>query len=142
MEVINKFSLTVDSQETNKEFVKSVVSSFLSQTNATVEDVNDIGAAVEETISNCISHAYPHFPGKIYISVTLHQYGHIAIKIRDNGVGIENIAQAMEPLYTSKNGVGHSGLGFSVMESFCDKVYVKSSPGKGTTVFLRKKISI
>ena len=142
MKIVNKFSLTIDSQETNIDFVKSVVKAFLAKADATVEEVNDVGCAVSETLSNCIHHAYPNGVGKIYISTILHQDGYVKIKIRDKGCGIKNITHAMKPLYTSKPGQRHSGLGFSVMESFCDKVSVDSTPSKGTTITLYKKISM
>lgn len=142
MKIVNKFSLTIDSQETNVEFVKSVVKAFMTEVDPTVEEVNDICCAIEGALSNCVHHAYPDSVGKIYITATLHQDGYTKIKIRDKGCGIKNIKRAMEPRYTSKPGQGHCGLGFSVMESFCDKISINSPPGKGTTVTLYKKISM
>ena len=90
-------------------------------------------------MTNCIVHAYPETVGRIYISASIYDNLTVRIKIRDSGVGIPDIKKAMEPLYTSLGGE-RAGLGFAVMESFMDKVRVRSVPGKGTTVTLEKKI--
>ena len=91
-------------------------------------------------MTNCIVHAYANTCGKIYITGQLLQDNIIKIKIKDNGLGIENIQKAMTPLFTTGS-TDRAGLGFTVMQSFCDRVRVSSSVGRGTTVTLTKKIN-
>lgn len=139
MKILNEMKLTVDSHSVNEGFSRVAVAAFFSQLDPTIEEVNDIKTAVSEAVTNCIVHAYPDSVGKIYISALINDKDEIRIKIRDRGVGISDIKKAMEPLYSSLGGE-RAGLGFAVMESFTDKVTVRSAPGKGTTVTLIKKI--
>lgn len=136
----NKFTMTVLSKSANESFVRSVVSSFATQLDPTVEEISDIKTAVSEAVTNCIVHAYKDTIGKIYISCEINN-STLTVKIRDKGVGIENISRAMEPLYTTA-GDERAGLGFAVMQSFTDGVKVSSKLGKGTTVTLKKNISV
>ena len=124
----------------NESFARSCVSAFAAQLDPTIEEISDIKTAVSEAVTNCIVHAYREKIGNIYITAELTDNNIIKIKIRDRGCGIENIEQAMEPLYTSLGGE-RAGLGFAVMESFMDGLKVTSKKGKGTTVLLTKKIS-
>lgn len=124
----------------NEAFARAVVSAFAAQLDPTVEELSDLRTAVSEAVTNCIVHAYRQTVGKIYISACVYPDGLFCVKIRDKGCGIENIAQAMEPLFTTLGGE-RAGLGFAVMESFCDKVRVRSAVGKGTTITLYKRIS-
>ncbi|MGI6265359.1 MAG: anti-sigma F factor, partial [Acutalibacteraceae bacterium] len=100
-----------------------------------------VRTAVSEAVTNCIVHAYPDRIGEITLIVRLYQSGRVVVKVRDKGKGIEDVAKAMEPLFTT-GGEDRSGLGFSVMESFTDKVRVTSRPGRGTTVTLEKYITL
>ena len=109
------------------------------QQDPTVEEISDIKTAVSEAVTNCIVHAYPASVGEIYIWVGLFDDGLVRIRIRDRGCGIIDVRQAMEPLFTTHGGE-RAGLGFAVMESFMDKVRVRSVPGKGTSVTMDKFI--
>ena len=106
----------------------------------TMEELGDIKTAVSEAVTNAIVHGYREKMGKIYITASITDKNIIRIKVRDRGVGIEDIEQARQPLFTTLGGE-RAGLGFAVMESFTDKVRVRSAPGRGTTVTLEKKIN-
>lgn len=129
----------MDSRSANEGFARLVAAGFAAQLDPTVEEMCDIKTAVSEAVTNCIVHAYPDGVGNIYISAGMYENGLIRIKIRDKGCGIADIEKAMEPLYSSLGGE-RAGLGFAVMESFSDKISVRSTPGKGTTVTLDKLI--
>lgn len=135
----NEMKLTIESRSINEGFARVAVTAFASQLDPTIEEINDIKTAVSEAVTNCIVHAYPESVGRIYISASIYDNLTVRIKIRDSGVGIPDIKKAMEPLYTSLGGE-RAGLGFAVMESFMDKIRVRSVVGKGTTVTLEKKI--
>lgn len=137
--VINEFKMTVDSRSVNESFSRATVAAFTAQLDPTVEEINDIKTAVSEAVTNCIVHGYRNSVGKIYISVKIHEDSRVIITIRDRGCGISDIKKAREPLFTTLGG-DRAGLGFSVMESFTDKLNVRSTFGKGTTVTLCKKI--
>lgn len=137
--IINEFKMELSSRSVNESFARVVVAAFASQLDPTLEEINDIKTAVSEAVTNCIVHAYKDETGKIYIIVTVYESGLVRIKIRDRGCGIENIRQAMEPLFTTSGGE-RAGLGFAVMESFTDKVRVRSVVGRGTTVTLDKTV--
>lgn len=139
MKNLNEMRLIIESRSVNEGFARVAVAAFASQLDPTVEEISDIKTAVSEAVTNCIVHAYPDKVGRIYISAVISENSVIKIKIRDSGVGIEDIKQAMQPLYTSLSGE-RAGLGFAVMESFTDKVRVRSNVGKGTTVTLEKKL--
>lgn len=140
MKKINEMKLTFESKSVNEGFSRVAVSSFASSLDPTVEELSDIKTAVSEAVTNAIVHGYREKMGKIYITATITDKNIIRIKIRDNGVGIEDIEKAREPLFTTLGGE-RAGLGFAVMESFMDKVKVRSAPGRGTTVTLEKLIS-
>ena len=127
------------SRSANEGFSRAVVSAFASQLDPTIEEINDIKTAVSEAVTNCIVHAYGDTTGKIYISAELNDENTIKIRIRDKGKGIENVAQAMEPLFTTLGGE-RAGLGFAVMMSFMDSVKVRSTLGKGTSITMVKKL--
>ena len=136
----DEIKIVMPSKSANESFARVAVSAFVSRFDPTVEELNDIKTAVSEAVTNCIVHAYSDTIGKIYITVAADDLN-IKIKIRDYGCGIENVKQAMEPLFTT-GGEERAGLGFAVMQSFCDKLRVRSTPGKGTTVTLMKKLKI
>lgn len=141
MKPINRFALTLPSKSANEAFARAAVAAFLTQLDPTVEEIGDIKTAVSEAVTNCIVHAYPDSIGKIYITVDLHADRTVTVRIRDAGCGIADVAQAMEPLYTTA-GEERAGLGFAVMQSFMDGVKVRSKLGRGTTVTLKKKLSL
>ncbi len=137
--IINEFRMVVDSRSVNESFSRATVSAFAAQLDPTVEEINDIKTAVSEAVTNCIVHGYRNSVGKIYIGVKIHDDNRVIITIRDRGCGISDIKKAREPLFTTLGG-DRAGLGFSVMESFTDKLSVRSKIGVGTTVTLCKKI--
>ena len=140
MKTINSMSMTVESRSVNESFARVTVSAFASQLDPTLEELSDIKTAVSEAVTNCIVHAYRNTTGKIYIYALIFENGLLRIRIKDKGCGIEDIKKAMEPMYSSLGGE-RAGLGFAVMESFMDKIKVRSAPGKGTSVTLEKKIN-
>ena len=137
--IINEFRMTVDSRSVNESFSRATVAAFAAQLDPTLEEINDIKTAVSEAVTNCIVHGYKNEVGKIYITVKIHNDNRVVISIRDKGCGISDIKKAREPLFTTLGG-DRAGLGFSVMESFTDKLSVRSKLGVGTTVTLCKKI--
>lgn len=139
MNIINEFKLTVDSKSINEAFCRQVVGTFVTSLDPTIEEMTDIKTAVSEAVTNCIVHAYSDSCGKIYITGQILDDNMVKITIKDKGIGIENVSQAMTPLFTTGSS-DRSGLGFTVMQSFCDRVNVSSSVGNGTTVTLTKHI--
>ena len=140
MNVIYKFSMNMMSCSANESFARAAISAFALQLDPTIEDISDIKTAVSEAVTNCIVHAYKEKAGKIYITAEICDNFSIRIKIKDRGCGIEDIDKAMQPLFSSI-GDERAGLGFSVMQSFMDKISVRSRVGYGTTVTLIKNIS-
>lgn len=140
MKIKNEFKLTVDSKSVNESFCRVVVTAFASALDPTIEEITDLKTAVSEAVTNSIVHGYADNCGKIYITGQLLENDVIKIKIKDKGRGIADVSEAMTPLYTT-GGSDRAGLGFTVMQSFCDRVSVTSSLGIGTTVVLTKKIS-
>lgn len=138
--IINEFKMTFDSRSVNESFSRATVAAFAAQLDPTVEEINDIKTAVSEAVTNCIVHGYNNSVGKIYIAVKIRGDSSLQITVRDRGCGIRDIKKAREPLFTTLGG-DRAGLGFSVMESFTDKLSVRSAPDKGTTVTLIKKIN-
>ena len=139
MKFNNYMILQFPSKSSNEAFARSAVACFAAQMDPTLEELGDIRTAVSEAVTNCIVHAYPNGVGNIYISAAIYESGLFKIKIRDRGCGIEDVEKAKEPLYSSLGGE-RAGLGFAVMESFCDKLSVRSTLGKGTCVTLDKYI--
>ena len=140
MKPINEMKTTFISRSVNEGYARAAVSAFVAQLDPTVEEISDITVAVSEAVTNAIVHAYPHELGPITLTVSLYENNRVVVRVRDRGLGIENVPQAMEPLFTT-GGEERSGLGFSVMSSFTDKLRVRSTPGKGTTVTLEKYIA-
>lgn len=136
---INEFKMTVDSRSVNESFARTAVAAFAAQLDPTLEEINDIKTAVSEAVTNCIVHGYRNSVGKIFITVRIKSESAVLITIKDRGAGIEDIKKAREPLFTT-GGSDRAGLGFSVMESFTDKLSVRSAVGRGTTVTLYKRI--
>lgn len=131
--------LIIDSKSENESFARVAVAAFCTRLDPTLEEITDIKTAVSEAVTNCIVHGYESGKGKIYINVNI--TGNTAeVIVKDNGIGIENIEKAMEPLYTTKPEQERSGMGFSFMEAFMDELEVSSARNKGTTVIMRKKI--
>jgi len=139
--VDNKISIELMSKSQNEGFARVAVAAFVSQLDPTVEELTDVKTAVSEAVTNSIIHGYENKKEgiiKIEASITGNE---ITIIIEDYGKGINNIEQAMEPLYTSKPELERSGMGFTVMETFMDNLEVFSEYGKGTKVIMKKKFN-
>lgn len=134
--LINSMQINTISRNSNQDFIRSAVKEFVKQMDLTITEMSDISTAVGEAIQNIVDFAYDNI-GKIQVEVLIYEGNYIKIKIRDWGCGIDNVKQAMEPLYTTMDG-DKAGLGFSVMESFMDSVKVYSNVGKGTTIVMQK----
>ena len=134
--LINSMQINTISRNSNQDFIRSAVKEFVKQIDLTIVEMTDISTAVGEAIQNIVDFAYDNI-GKIQVEVLIYEGNYIKIKIRDWGCGIDNVKQAMEPLYTTMDG-DKAGLGFSVMESFMDSVKVYSNVGKGTTIVMQK----
>ena len=139
MKPVNEMKLVIPSRSANESYARVAVAAFAAQLDPTIEEINDIKTAVSEAVTNCIVHAYRDKIGTVFLTVKLFEEGKIAIKIRDTGCGIDDVKQAMEPLFTTA-GEERAGLGFAVMQSFMDKLTVRSKPGKGTTVSMEKRL--
>lgn len=139
MESKNTMELKLPGLSVNEGFARSVVGAFATQLNPTLEEISDIKTAVSEAVTNAIVHAYPKSVGEISIFASLENHT-IHIIVQDYGVGISDIAQARQPFYSTSNDDSRSGMGFTVMETFMDKVCVASESGKGTSVELIKTI--
>ncbi|MBQ2847884.1 MAG: anti-sigma F factor [Clostridia bacterium] len=139
MKALNSMKLEIESRSVNEAFARAAVAAFAAQADPTVEEISDIKTAVSEAVTNCIVHAYPDYVGKIYIWAGIFDNGIFRVKIKDKGCGIEDVDKAMVPLFTTLGGE-RAGLGFAVMESFCDRIKVRSKPNKGTVVTLEKAL--
>ena len=135
----NKMKLTILSKSCNESFARTAVGAFAAFLDPTIEELGDIKAAVSEAVTNAVVHGYPKSIGGIEIACEIKE-STLYIKISDKGVGIPDIEKAMTPLFTTAPESERAGLGFAVMESFTDRLTVRSRPGKGTTVSMRKKI--
>ena len=141
MKPINELRITFPSRSANEAFARAAVAAFAAQLDPAVDELADLRTAVSEAVTNAIVHAYPDRLGPVTLTVRLFESGRISLCVRDKGRGIEDVNQAMEPLFTT-GGEERSGLGFSVMQSFTDRVRVRSTPGKGTTVTMDKYITL
>lgn len=139
MSISNYARIEFPGRSSNEAFARSAAACFAAQLDPTLEELGDLKTAVSEAVTNCIVHAYPAEIGKITMKCRIMGEDILEISIKDSGCGIEDIAKAMEPLFTT-GGEDRSGMGFSIMECFMDSVKVKSAPGRGTTVTMRKKI--
>ncbi|MBM6925081.1 anti-sigma F factor [Pseudoflavonifractor phocaeensis] len=140
MKAINEAVVTFLSRSANEGFARTTAACFAAQLDPTLEEINDIKTAVSEGVTNCIVHAYPDRLGLVTMRLRLFGDNTLEIQIKDKGVGIPDVEQARRPMYTT-GGEERSGMGFTIMESFMDLVKVRSTPGKGTAVTLRRKIS-
>ena len=128
------------SRSSNESFARMAAAGFAAQLDPTLDELGDIKTAVSEAVTNAIVHAYPEKLGKIVMKMRIIEGAVLEISIRDWGCGIEDVDRARQPLYTT-GGEERSGMGFTIMESFTDRLHVKSSCDRGTTVTMRKQIS-
>ena len=136
----NYMILEFPSKSSNEAFARSAVACFAAQMDPTLEELGDIRTAVSEAVTNCIVHAYPDKLGTITLRCRILKDNVLDIVIKDKGVGIPDVEQARRPSFTT-GGAERSGMGFTIMESFMDRLTVKSATGKGTTVSMRKRIA-
>ncbi len=139
MNELNKFTITFPSVSENESFIRGVVSLFILRLNPNVSELSDVKTAVSEAVTNAIVHGYPNEIGEVKLECSLLD-DKIHINISDNGVGIDDLSEALEPFYTTKPEQERSGMGFTIMKSFMDKVIVKSEKGKGTNIYMEKTI--
>ena len=135
----NEMQLIFESRSSNEAFARVTVAAFMTSLNPTVEEVSDVKTAVSEAVTNAIIHGYEKEIDKIRIHCRLEEQI-LYIEIEDHGKGIENVEQAMQPLFTSKPELERSGMGFSFMEAFMDAISVESELGQGTLVKMQKEI--
>ena len=140
MKTENHVSLEFPSRSANEGFARTAAACFAAQLDPTLEEINDVKTAVSEAVTNAIVHAYPDTLGKIVMKLRIREDQSLEIVVRDWGVGIADVEQARTPLFTTGN-EERSGMGFTIMESFMDSLKVRSAPGKGTTVTMRRKIA-
>lgn len=135
----NEMKIEFSSRSANEAFARISVAAFASQLDPTIEEIADIKTSVSEAVTNSIIHAYPNRDGIVKLSAKLLD-DEIEIEVSDTGEGIENIEEAREPLFTTKGNLERSGMGFTIMENFMDKLKVESIVGLGTKVTMIKKI--
>ena len=135
----NKMKLEFDSRSSNESFARVSVAAFMAQLNPTLEEVSDVKTAVSEAVTNAIIHGYQ---GELHtVTIEARIEGKVlCLEVRDNGIGIKDVKQAMEPLFTTKAEMERSGMGFSFMEAFMDELEVISAQGEGTVVKMKKRI--
>ncbi|MDD4110962.1 MAG: anti-sigma F factor [Clostridia bacterium] len=136
--MINEMTLTFKAISENEGFARSAVAAFCVQINPTLDEITDIKTAVSEAVTNSVVHAYPKEAGDINVNVKL-TLDSVIISVSDNGIGITDFEQARQPFFTTKPEQERSGMGFTVMESFMDKVYMIKNRGKGVTILMEKK---
>lgn len=142
MKPINQTKVTFLSKSINEGYARGVLAAFLAQADPTVPQLADLKTALSEAVTNCVVHAYPGSLGTITLTIALYENGLVKVTIADKGRGIPDVKQAMQPLFTTGNPEERSGLGFSVMQSFMDKVKVTSVQGRGTRVILHKTLGL
>ena len=136
----NQVKLEFPSASANEGFARAAAACFAAQLDPTLEEINDIKTTVSEAVTNAIVHAYPDVLGKIVVKLRIREDHTLEVVVRDWGVGIADVEQARTPLFTTGD-EERSGMGFTIMESFMDSLKVRSEPGKGTAVTMRRKIT-
>ena len=139
MQFGNYMILEFPSKSSNEAFARSAVACFATQMDPTLEELGDIKTSVSEAVTNCIVHAYPDSMGIVTLRCRILKDNILDIVIKDKGIGIADLEQARRPAFTT-GGTERSGMGFTIMESFMTNLEITSSPGKGTTVHMRRKI--
>lgn len=136
----NEMSLQFSALSQNESFARVTVAAFIAQLDPTMDELTEIKTVVSEAVTNAIIHGYENSPeGIVYISVSIED-SLIDLTIKDNGVGIADVEEARQPLFTTKPELERSGMGFTIMENFMDEVEVLTQPGRGTEVRLRKHL--
>ena len=136
----NEICMEFDAISENEGLARVVIAAFLSRIDPTVDEIEDVKTAVSEAVTNAVIHGYGERGGRIVMRAHLSEEKVLSVDISDKGVGIADVEQAMQPLFTTGAAKERSGMGFSFMEAFMDQVEVQSSPGVGTTVYMKKRI--
>lgn len=131
--------MEIESLSRDEEFARVVVAVFMARMNPTLEELDDVKTAVSEAVTNAVIHGYQGNGGIIYLEVEILKQ-ELTVTVRDTGIGIPNISQAMEPMFTTDPEGERSGMGFSFMEAFMDRLEVVSEPGKGTSVHMVRRL--
>ena len=140
MSALNTVKVEFQSHSANEAFARSCAACFAAQLDPTLEELGDLKTAVSEAVTNAVVHAYPAEIGRVLMKLRLLEGNVLEVTVKDWGCGIPDVEKAMEPLYTT-GGEERSGMGFSIMACFMDKLHVRSVPGRGTSVLMRKKFS-
>ena len=140
MKPINEAAVTFLSRSANEGFARTAAACFAAQLDPTLDEANDIKTAVSEAVTNAIVHAYPDSIGQVVVKVRICPDQVLEVTVRDHGRGIPDIEKARQPMFTT-GGEERSGMGFTIMESFMDRLVVRSTPGRGTTVVMRKRLA-
>jgi stage II sporulation protein AB (anti-sigma F factor) len=137
----NKMNLEFSALSQNESFARVTVAAFIAQLDPTMDELTEVKTVVSEAVTNAVIHGYENDPnGIVYISVTIED-GLVELKIKDEGIGIPDVEEARQPLFTTKPDLERSGMGFTIMENFMDEIEISSQPGNGTEVTLRKHLS-
>ncbi|EST11681.1 anti-sigma F factor [Sporolactobacillus laevolacticus] len=137
----NEMSLNFSAISENESFARVTVAAFVAQLDPTLDELTEIKTVVSEAVTNCIIHGYENSgAGKVEINASIED-GLITLTIRDHGVGIKDVEQAKQPLFTTKPELERSGMGFTIMENFMDHVTIETEEGKGTTIIMTKEIA-
>ena len=136
----NEVTLEFPSRSSNEAFARSAAACFAAQMDPTLNELEDIKTAVSEAVTNAIIHAYPDSIGKVTMKLRVCPGNVLELSVKDHGKGIPDIDQARTPMFTT-GGEERSGMGFTIMESFMDKLTVRSVPGRGTSVTMKKKLA-
>ena len=140
MKAENYTKIEFPSSSSNESFARAAAACFAAKMDPTLDELNDIKTAVSEAVTNTIIHGYPNRLGKVVMRLSIKEKDVLEIVVRDWGVGIPDVEKARQPMYTTGN-EERSGMGFTIMESFMDRLNVRSVPGKGTVVTMRRNIS-
>ncbi|MBQ2619665.1 MAG: anti-sigma F factor [Oscillospiraceae bacterium] len=135
----NYLKLEFPSRSANEALARASVAAFASQMDPTLDELGDIRTAVSEAVTNAIVHAYPDTVGVVWLRARILDGEYLEITVKDKGRGIEDVDRARQPLFTT-GGEDRSGMGFTIMESFTDRLRIRSAPGKGTTVTMQRRI--
>ena len=141
MKYVNYIKIEFPSKSCNEAFARSAAGVFAAQLDPTLEELGDVKTAVSEAVTNCVVHAYGGRGGAIYITVRARADREVELSVRDCGCGIADVAEAMQPMFTTDKSGERSGMGFAVMQAFADRVRVRSEVGKGTKVTVTKRLS-
>ena len=138
--ICNEMRLDFPSHSKNEAFARAAAGAFIASLYPTASELSDIKCALSEAVTNCTVHAYPDKIGIIRLEIKLREDGTVTLTVKDKGIGIPDIKKAREPLFTTDAAGERSGMGFTVMEGFSDSIKIRSTPGKGTTVTLIRRL--